>query len=71
MGKRRTGAAMKAKQQETAMREVQPLREPVAMPEHCGAPMRKFSGPASTGGLRIWWRCAKECGHVQQGEVIR
>jgi len=59
-------AAKKKKKATTApapMQEVKKLAEPVRPPTHCGVPMRRFSHPATLGGLNTVFVCAKECGH--------
>lgn len=53
----------KAKKAPEPMQEVKSLHEPVRPAMHCGVAMRKFSHPATLGGLNSVFVCAKECGH--------
>lgn len=54
------------KPESSVLQEVTTLREPVRPFTHCGLPMRKFSHPATLGGLNTVFVCAKECGHREQ-----
>ncbi len=51
---------------EQPLKEVQPLREPVRVPEHCGRRMRKLSSTSpSTGKILIVHAC-DTCGHQER-----
>lgn len=54
------------KPKSSALQEVKDLREPARPFTHCGLPMRKFSHPATLGGMNTVFVCAKECGHREQ-----
>lgn len=62
MGKTAT-KRKKTKAKAAPLSEVKSLREPTRSPMHCGVPMKKFSHPATLGGMNTVLVCAKDCGY--------